>query len=133
MSGIRKMACPCCGASLPAADETGKTVCAYCGQQLSVKDQPQVKEQPEKKTAEPAPEVRIIRPKRNALDIILIVLGGLWCLIVLAVAIDLKYWKRLTEIIAALMLAAPGIVLLLIGFRRKKVKIVRGGLPGAKK
>ncbi len=45
----------------------------------------------------------------------------------------MKYWKNMTEIVAALLLAAPGIVLLLIGFRRKKVKIIRGELPGAKK
>jgi len=133
MSGIRKMACPGCGAPLPAVDETGNTTCAYCGQQLAGKDRLAVKGQPAKETAAPVPEVRIVRPKRNALDIILIVLGSIWCVIVLAVAVDLKYWHSAVEILAALMLAAPGIVLLLIGFRRKKNKIVRGELPGAEK
>ncbi len=58
---------------------------------------------------------------RNLLDKVLIVLGSIWCIIILAVAIELKYWRPL-ELTAVLLAASPGIVFLLIGFRRKKAK-----------
>ena len=127
MDQIKGLRCPSCGAPLPPDQGERETACGYCGQRLLVREKPEENGVPQK------PEILIIRPKRNALDIILICLGTIWCIIVLAVFIDMKYWKNMTEIVAALLLAAPGIVLLLIGFRRKKVKIIRGELPGAKK
>ena len=44
--------------------------------------------------------------------------------IVIAVAIELKYWRGAAEMAAVLMLASPALVLLLIGFRRKKPKLL---------
>ena len=102
------MKCPNCGAPMRG------DVCSYCGS-----------------AGEPAAPAPVLTPergensdsrgKRNVLDLILITLGGLWCLIVVAVIIELNYWSPV-ELTAALLLAAPGIVLLLIGFRRKKTK-----------
>ena len=66
-------------------------------------------------------EGEMSRGKRNLLDIILIALGVLWCLICLACIIELGFWSPL-ELSAGLLLASPGIVCLLIGFRRKKEK-----------
>ncbi len=97
------MKCPNCGAPI-----NGK-FCSYCGTSVP---------------AEPADGTgsagkKTGRGKRSALDIVLIALGAIWCLIAFAVAVDLQYWRQLSEIIAAFFLAAPGIVLLLIGCRRK--------------
>ena len=93
------MKCPNCGAPM-----TGET-CAYCG---SVSARLPAEKQE-----------KISRGKRNALDWILIVIGVLWCLVVLNVIIDLGYWRPI-ELTAGLFAASPGIVCLLIGFRRKK-------------
>ena len=100
------MKCPNCGAPI-----SGQT-CAYCGSEHAASYAP------------PAPlQVRetAIRGKRNVLDWILIFFGSVWCFIILAVVMDLGYWRP-AELIAALMAASPGIVLLLIGCRRKKPK-----------
>lgn len=96
--GDPALKCPNCGASVSGA------VCSYCGTPAAPETVP------EKKTEG--------RGKRTVLDIFLIVLGALWALVVLAVVIDLQYWRPM-ELVAALMLAAPGIVLLLVGFRKK--------------
>lgn len=104
--------CPSCGAPLSGS------VCSYCGQQFE-----------EPSALSPAPgrtagtKIQVIRPKRSILDKILIFLGGVWVLIVLAVAVDLRYYHP-AEIAAVLLAASPGIVLLLIGFRKKKTVIV---------
>ena len=127
MEKVRKNSCPGCGAPLPPANGDGAVTCVYCGQHLAVKAIPG------KKKAIPETEVRIIRPKRNALDYILITLGIVWCVVMAAFVIDRQYWRKASDIIAALFLTTPGILLLMIGFRRKKVKIVRGERSGAEK
>ena len=101
------MKCPNCGAPMQG------NVCAYCGADHTPPPQPQPQ------AAVPAREAG--RGKRNLLDIILIVLGGLWCLGSLSAALELSFTSPV-EWAAALLLASPGIVLLLIGFRRKKPK-----------
>ena len=118
MKHITGLHCPNCGAPLQMAEGAKENFCQYCGQRLRVTE----KEQPGA-----LPEVTIIRPKRNVLDIILIALGGVWVLMVLLVIIDLQYWKSATEFLAALLLAAPGIVLLMIGLRRKKPRVLIEG------
>ena len=95
------MKCPNCGAPMSGA------VCTYCG---SSRNQ-----------ALEGGKEKMSRGKRNLLDIILIALGVLWCLICLACIIELGFWSPL-ELSAGLLLASPGIVCLLIGFRRKKEK-----------
>ena len=95
------MKCPNCGAPMSGP------VCAYCGS-----DQTRAAESGRATSS---------RGKRNLLDMILIALGVIWCLIVLAVIIDLGYWMP-AELAAGLLMASPGIVCLLIGFRRKKPK-----------
>ena len=90
--------CPNCGAPF----SEGK--CPYCGTE-TVKAE----------TSDAKPEGR---GKRSLPEKILIFMGALWCLICLAAAIELRYWRP-AELAATLLLASPGIVLLLIGFRRK--------------
>ena len=117
--------CPNCGAPV-----TGNA-CIYCGQDFSARPAETARgetpapsgKNPGEGTRErgenngPAP-----RQKRNALDMILIVLGSLWLLMIFAVQAELEYWHSLIEIMAVLLTACPGIVLLLIGLRRKKPK-----------
>ena len=100
------MKCPNCGAPMKG------NACAYCGTTRAA-----ARSAARKDEARTAPSGR---GKRNLLDKILIALGSIWCLICAGVGLDLKYWHSLTEILAALMAASPGIVLILIGGRRKK-------------
>ena len=100
------MKCPNCGAPM-----RGNT-CPYCGTTGA--------ETPAAPRNDPPQAAPSGRGKRTLLDIILITLGSIWCLICLAVGIELKYWHSLIEILTTLMAASPGIVLILIGGRRKK-------------
>ena len=99
--------CPNCGAPISGA------VCIYCGTPVTTE----------------AAEDQLSRGKRTSLDRVLIVAGILWCVLVLYVSVDLAVKEPpagigefLAGALAALMTASPGIVLLLIGFRRKKPK-----------
>ena len=105
------MKCPNCGAPMRG------NACPYCGTTQAEAPAASGKESPQ--------AVPSGRGKRNLIDKILLVLGSIWCLICLVVGIDLQYWHSLTEIIATLMAASPGIVLILIGGRRKK-EVKRG-------
>ena len=99
------MKCPNCGAPMKG------NACAYCG---TTKAAARAARKDAAGTASSG------RGRRSLLDIILITLGAIWCLICAGVGLDLKYWHSLTEILAALMAASPGMVLILIGSRRKK-------------
>ncbi len=100
------MKCPNCGAPIHG------DACAYCGTAVR---------SPGSKARQDADAVlQQGRGKRSILDLILISVAAIWLVIVIAVAIELKYWRGVAEIAAVLMLASPAMVLLLIGFRRKK-------------
>lgn len=110
--------CPSCGAPV-----SGLT-CTYCGLSFAEEQQKQAEPSPPQgKTLSVTTEVRETRTKRSLLDKILIFLGGMWVLVVMAAAANLKYWSSGTEIAAVLVAAAPGILFLLVGFRKKKVII----------
>lgn len=96
--------CPNCGAPM-----SGR-ICAYCGT-AAAPSAPEA-EQPDAAS----------RGKRNALDIVLIVIGTFWLLLLFGAVVDMKMWSGAAEIVAVLMLASPGALLLLIGCRRKKPK-----------
>ena len=117
MPELKGLRCPACGAPVSGAEGSRETSCVYCGSGIRIE---------EKKSGEP--EIVVIRPKRNALDIILIVLGSLWVLLVVSVIIYGRICRTASEFIAGLLLCSPGIVLLLIGFRRKKATILRNGI-----
>ncbi len=107
--------CPNCGAPVSG----GK--CAYCGQIFLQKEEMSVPLVLKSSDS----DVEMIRPGRNLMDKMMIVLGAIWVGLVIAVAVELQYWHSLTEMFAAALLASPGIVLLQIGFRRKKAVPVR--------
>lgn len=73
--------------------------------------------------------VQVIKPKRSVLDIILIFFGILWILTILGATFTLDEWWHPAMLVAALLTASPGIVLLLIGFRPKKQKVITKGKP----
>ena len=101
--------CPNCGAPIHG------DACAYCGTAV---------QSPGSKARQSVDAaLQQGRGRRSILDIILIALGAVWLVIVIAVAIELKYWRGAAEMAAVLMLASPALVLLLIGFRRKKPKL----------
>ena len=115
MNEVKTRKCPNCGAPVSGS------ICHYCGQQF------------EETSGQSADEtVEVIRPKRNVLDVILIVFGSLWVFITIAAAIELRYYHP-AEMAAIVLLASPGIVLLLIGFRRKKTVILKGTLSKNRK
>ena len=103
------MKCPNCGAPMSG------TTCAYCGSTRT----PETARGPEG-----GQERNGGRGQRNVFDWILILLGGLWCLIIFSVAMDIGFRKS-SEWVAGITAALPGIILLLIGFRRKKGKADR--------
>ena len=102
------MKCPNCGAPMSGA------TCIYCGSTSAAVSS-------SVPASESSGSEKITWGNRNLLDKILIFLGAFWCIIILVVAVDLAYWRPV-EVIAAFLAASPGIVLLLIGFRRKKAK-----------
>ena len=112
------MKCPNCGAPMSGA------TCIYCGSTSATAPVTAPASSPS------SDYEKITWGNRSLPDKILIILGGLWCLIVLVVAIELAYWRPV-EIIATLIAASPGIVLLMIGFRRKKSKAAGKKRPGA--
>ena len=118
MPELKGLRCPACGAPvarIPGA-QTESTRCIYCGSGIRIE---------EKKDHEP--EILVVTPTRNVLDFILITLGALWILLVVAVVIGGRICTRPSEWIASLLICSPGIVLLLIGFRRKKTTVFRDG------
>ena len=118
MPELKGLRCPACGAPvarIPVA-HMESTRCTYCGSGIRIE---------EKKDHEP--EILVVTPKRNILDIILITLGILWILLVAAVVISGRICSSTAEVIACLLICSPGVVLLLIGFRRKKTTVFRDG------
>ncbi len=109
--------CPGCGAPVSGS------VCTYCGTTWAEAQPPAEKSAP----AEAA--VQVIKPKRSVLDIILIFFGILWILTILGATFTLDEWWHPAMLVAALLTASPGIVLLLIGFRPKKQKVITKGKP----
>ena len=130
MPELKGLRCPACGAPLNEEQGDGPWQfhgcgtkglsptfrCSYCGSGIRIE---------EKKDHEP--EILVVTPKRNVLDFILITLGALWILLVVAVVIGGRICTRPSEWIASLLICSPGIVLLLIGFRRKKTTVFRDG------
>ncbi len=114
---VRK--CPGCGAPVSGS------VCGYCGTAFSEERPPA--QSPQDRAAPAVPEVQVVTPKRTLLDKILIFFGALWVLTFLAAATSLDDWWHPVSLIAALLGASPGIVLLLLGFRRKKQKVIVKG------
>ena len=114
--------CPSCGAPVSG------TVCAYCGQTFMEERQPGEKPSPPREAAPVTTEIQVIKPRRNALDLILIFIGAMWIFIILAAGFSIGIDSGAT-VAAILIAAAPGIILLLIGCRKKKhtvVKTIRG-------
>ncbi len=119
MSEIKVLKCPNCGAPLNNDGSNKEIVCPYCGSacRISVPD--------DNSSASKEAQVILVKRKRNAFDKILIFFGGIWVIITAVVMTDLHYWTDFVGFIAGLLFASPGITLLLIGFRRKKPKLIR--------
>lgn len=114
--------CPCCGAPV------SQLSCAYCGQVFTEEQQKQQEAETLKKDvpAETSTEVQVIKPKRTAIDKILIFIGILWLMVVIAAATSsIQHWWSAVNIVSMIIVAGPGIILLLIGFRKKKKTVVK--------
>jgi len=116
MPELKGLRCPACGAPVARYQGAPEVQCSYCGSGIRIE---------EKKNHEP--EILVITPKRNILDFILIILGILWILLVVAVVISGKLCNNAAELFACILICSPGVILLLIGFRRKKATIFRDG------
>ena len=97
--------CPNCGAPVSGRQ------CAYCGQEFGAPPAP-----PE----QPAQTEQAAPGRLGFLDIVLIILGSSWIVLVAAAAIELRYWKELNEIISVLLLMSPGILLIQFGRRKRR-------------